>query len=672
MRVNIGSVAGSKKNLHKIPRSITTTSHTGFCQPICVREISADDHISVRTANKVFFQPMVKPTFGRLYLRNYKCFVPFEELYHPFPSLLSGKSYSGAINQYIPSDVPYSPLGVLVLYAYLCSEINVFTGTVVESVATGVDIDTPTVVTSQSTVNETVQLFFGEYGIKFGVDFSIPVDLAFQYGFCLVRNSLPEDYDPDDLFGRYDWICKYGNYLVCGRLTERGKNLRKIIIGSGYQFSLLSTNVEILSIFAYYKAWYDLFAIQRESTWKDTNAYSCLEYLEQSGTPFVTVLGEGTDPFSTRFTNFFLIDLPSCYYTQSPDYAAAHIVGTGISQKANNFSYMQPDGTIDTVLTDPGSQPFTSPANDISQAQLNVLRKMYERVNTLTAIGGRIRDIMRSIFGADYKQENESNYIGSTESVMDISQVTSMAETEKGYLGEYAGKGLGEDPSHVFEFTASRQGFFVEFFCIVPDSRLAQGLDPLKLHTSRYDFFDKKFDSITLLPSPKSSIYATYDYADDDTLNSLSSGFGNIPNYMEYKVSQDCVNGDVSMKSTRAALLPFTFAKLLPYTSVSQTGTEYHVRNVNPNIIVAGDLWRFIGLDKWLGNFDRIFVNSGKPFGGRASNAYNVMRNDLEYRLDDNFVCYFYQDLSYTGYAGAVADSFETDPFGNHLTVQKA
>lgn len=676
MKVNIGSVGGSKKSLHRIPRSITTTSHTGFCQPICVRELCAQDHLRVRTANKVYFQPMVKPTFGRLFLRNYKSFVPIEELWHAYPSFLAGKSYSGAIAQYIPTMFPSMPIGALVLLSYMCSEVSVFTSAdPIEQFSTGINIADPSIIISAATAKTYFEDVIDEYSDSLGIDLSNAFEVATNYG-LISYNLDSSTVTQSNFMGRYDWFMlnSEGSALVCGRLTERGKNLRKIIIGSGYQFSLIADYVEILSIFAYYKAWYDLFAIQRESTWKDTNAFACLEYLEQSGLPLHNIFLGQNEPFCTRFFDWWFLDLPQCYYTQSPDFAAAHIPGTAVTQVGSSFGFLNEDGDLYQVNSASDSQPIYTGGDNITQNGLNVLKKMYERINTLTAVGGRIRDIMRSIFGAEYAQENESNYIGSTEAIMDISQVTSTAETEQGYLGEYAGRGVGEDPSHEFDFTASRQGYFVEFFCIVPDSRLAQGIDPLKRHIDRYDFFDQKFDSVTLLPTAKSSIYATNDFARLSDLDNLSTGFGNIPNYMEYKVSQDCVNGDVSMASTRGNLLPFSFAKLLPYTSVSfdESTDEYVIRNVNPNIITCGDLWRYIGLDKWLGNYDRVFVNSGSPYGGRSQTAQSLVLNDLEYRLDDNFVCYFYQDMSYTGYARAVADSFETDPFGNHDSVRKA
>lgn len=70
----------------------------------------------------------------------------------------------------------------------------------------------------------------------------------------------------------FDWIVPNaaGTGIYCGRFTDRGRNFRKILLGLGYQLLLADQQVSILPLFAYYKTWFDLFAIQRDITWKDT------------------------------------------------------------------------------------------------------------------------------------------------------------------------------------------------------------------------------------------------------------------------------------------------------------------------------------------------------------------------------------------------------------------
>lgn len=679
MKVNLGSVGGKKKYRHNLPRTVNTTSQFGFCQPLCCRELCAQDTVSVRTAHQVYLQPVAKPTFGRLSVKDYKVFVPIEDLYHPFASLLSGKSYSGALEQYIPYEVPNTSLNILSMLVYLCSSIDVIvpnTGVVVTS--NSMSWDNALWDGDAEVVMDNVEIFIFKILEAAGAwDEFILRDIIFNFcspsqegTFVPLQGNVPLSIESAD------WFYFFGTgdrKLIYGRFTERGKNLRKILLGLGYQLNLYNHDRKsLLPLFAYYKAWFDLFAVQRDITWKDTNAYACLEYMEQSGKSGVFLDDLSVD-FYNHFLGFLFLDLPECYYTQNPDFASAHISGTAIGEpQFRDFLQARISGSeeIHSVNAYREQQPVLPSNSLISQQGLDILKALYHRVNIATAVGGRIKDFMRAVFGAAYEQEDESNFIGATSDFIDITQVMNMAQTESGELGEYAGRGVGSSNGSNFKFTAKRQGYYIEMFALVPDARLAQVTDPNLDHIRRYHFFDPAFDGKTLLPTSKFNIYGTYDVGGLDD-RYMYDGFGNIPVYTEYKVSFDTINGDMSMLSTRASFLPFTLEKLLPYSSVrvSEQGISY-LQNVPSSLIVNGNIWRYIGLNRWLGNFDRIFVNEQPQV--LPPGAINVPQDPLRTRIDDNFVCFFYIDMSVTGYQLPMADSFQTDSFGDHISVEKA
>ena len=165
---------------------------------------------------------------------------------------------------------------------------------------------------------------------------------------------------------------------------------------------------------------------------------------------------------------------------------------------------------------------------------------------------------MRSIFGSDYRDEKESNFIGVHSCKVDINPVMSTAETSEGYLGEFAGQGYGGSSGEKFDFTASCQGYLITMICVVPDSKFAQGDDPDTNHLKKFDFFTAPFDAITLLPTRKSNIYNSFALTDPSSNHiGYTGSFGNIPNYTEYKVEKDLVSGELAMLSTQANLLPF-------------------------------------------------------------------------------------------------------------------
>lgn len=676
MKVSLGKDTG-KKYRHNLNSNVYTTARVGFVQPINCRELCAQDTIKVRSASAVYLNPVAKPTFGRLAIKQYKNFVPIEEIWHPFGSMMVQKPYSGAVGgSYIPTAVPNLPLSYITFMVYMCSVSAVFSLSDVDGDLYRVSFSNAVQETTAGTFTAAWSQMLYDIANGTGADSSSIIESAILY--CRDRNLLirdSEQYSVTDI-ARFDWyFLTSDNKLVCGRFTERGKNLRKILLGLGYQLSMCSDTKTLLPIVAFYKSWFDLFAVQRDITWKDTSCFGWLEYNEQSGYGVARL----DSTRGRQFCSWFFESLPQTYFTISPDFASAHISQLGIN-KADSRTMQQATsagGIVTSSVAAGDNLTPVLPTNvPVSQEGLNILRALYERVNKKTAIGGRIKDFMRAVFGSQYDQEDESMFIGASSFNIDITQVMSTAETELGSLGEYAGKGLGDNFGEYYTFTARKQGYYVEFFAIVPDSRLAQAVDPNLSHVTRTQFYDPKFDSVTLLPSRKSSIYGTNDFARQGSIGTLDSGFGNVPAFMEYKVSFDKINGDMSMASTRTSYLPFTLAKLLPYTRVHvpdnpTVDDPVKIQNVNSNILVTGDMWRYIGRDRWVGNFDRLFINDGgtwESFDFSDPNPHN-----LEYRVDDNYVLYFYCDFDLSGFELPISASWNTGAEqGDTISVQKA
>lgn len=689
MKINIKNVTGEKKYTHVIPCQTETTSQFGFYQPIFCRECASQDTVSLRSGSLVRLQPISKPTFGRLSIKQYTNFVPIADIWHAHESFLSGKSYSGAIAQYIPTEFPSVPFYLLNLFCIACSDIHVIHGnTFTKQVNYGFTFSSFECPTEDANayVDAVIHSVLAAAGPSYDSQY---LEAMFQDYTPTTVHSLPEpEYDPEtehpiDKFSpdMYDWMypveTSAGNVdLVCGRFTDRGRNLRKIFIGLGYQLNFDVTPVDLVRIVGFYKTWFDMFAVQREVTWKDTHAFNFMEYIEQAncanfGAFVDSLTGE---PFAQRafdsFFAFFFHDLPEMYYTQNPDYISAHIVGTAISQSYNSFNYLNSEG--DNAPIDNPDHTLPSFLGDVNQQGLDILKQLYQYTNIATVVGGRIKEFMRSIFGSEYKQEEESTFIGTSSMTIDISPVMSTAETEQGYLGEYAGKGEGDSQGTQLKYTCPSAGYIYTGFCVVPDARFVQGVDPNIYHHQKFDFFTQQFDSLTLVPSRKSIVYAVNELGTD---SHYSDGFGNIPNYMEYKQSFDRLNGDMSLRSTRGNLLSYSLSKLLYFGDcrVNKLRGRVFVDCLPSSLLVAGDIWRYIGKDKWLGNFDRIFQNAGQSANNTTGGENPQWNNSLDRdRLDDNFILYFYNDVTVTGFELPVADSFQTDPFGANLTVEKA
>ena len=132
----------------------------------------------------------------------------------------------------------------------------------------------------------------------------------------------------------------------------------------------------------------------------------------------------------------------------------------------------------------------------------------------------------------------------------------------------------------------------------------------------------------------------------------------------EYKVAtQGILNGDLSLKSTKASYDSFTMDTMISdYTyddsSISDDViVSYSVRPYLPSFS-AGTMWRYIGRWLWLGNFDRIFVNTKNDFN--SSDFFSGVNSRDITRSNDNLIVHNIVDLKINAPMLPTADSFMT------------
>lgn len=691
MKVQVSHQSG-KKYPHDLSFDINTTSSFGFCQPILSRQLNAQDTVSLRFGQICRLMPLAQPTFGQMKLKTYTSFVKAEDIWHAYGSFLSGQSYGGAISSYIPLYLPATSCRSLYFLCMALSSVAIFQGNfTVSNGQLRVSGATPYALNDNAQRQEAINKFAVTYGGFKNFDdassglASMRTVMQERFG-MLVTPSINLDsiflYSDVTEFKdvlNYDWFALLQddntNLLFAGRFNNLGRNLRKVIIGNGYQLNFDDTRVDILPLFANYKAYFDIFVPQRNITWKDTDAFKVMEYCEQSG------LNDFRD-FSNLITNShfssywnFILDLATMYYTIPGDYASAHILGLGNDVVPNsNFDYVNNDTEINSVSTykKPGSIGinFVSPENT-TRSSLRILNEMQKLSNLHSAVGGNIREFLRAVYNSDYNDDVDSAFIGSQ--IMDISPepIFNTAETDQAPLGSFGGAALGTTKGKSLKFTAKSPGYLISFFCCVPEARMSQGVDPLLYHSVKEDIFNPSYDALTLLPTRKTAIYGTEEVCMNG-LTSLKGGFGNIPNFSDYKIKHNILNGDMSLPSTRSTYLPFTLDKLLPYrvirsisnTSLNDVSISY---GVTGNELVAGTFWRYIGLNRWFGNFDRIFVND------ESADIVDNFNFDLLRSFDDKFIIEVYADFKVTGYELPLARSFDTGEMdGDTMTVEKS
>lgn len=696
MQVNVPKASDLKKFKHPLKHDVSTTCDIGFMQPFMVREFPGDSTIKVSSGQIVRFANMVKPTFGTISLNTYNVFVPIESIYHPYASLRSGQTYMGANATYIPEEViTCSPL-VLNTILKLMSSVEFWVGDQNSIVMSGNDIR---VISGSMSISpdwaasfNTWLAYLGDVFTDSGY-FENPVSPVLNNCLGSIIGSSPtkvlrtgaEEFDSAD---GYDWIDVIdfnanGYILACGRYNRAARNIRKVLYGCGYKLLDDGDPLTFLPVLAYYKAWFDLFAPQREITWKDTPAAGLQEWCEQYGIFQVNkVVDKQYIDQSFRLFVELILDLAKCYYTQNPDFVSAHISGQKIgttpditlqyqprARNAGDFAYISSKnsgGVASISNTSNNYNPnYSTVLNNLLTAQgIELLMKVQKRVNVHTALGGRIREILKSITGEDYLDEDNSYWIGSQKCYIGINPVFNTAESSEAALGQFAGAAFGDTRSSLETLTyqAKETGFWVCFGAVVPDAAFAQGMDMMLKHIGRYDFWDSLYDSVTLLPTSKKYIFAENQISmlGDQAKKLSGNSFGNMPSQVEYCVSQNIQNGDMSLMSTRATYLAWTLDKLLPYDHIYHApGGDSILVRVDPTNIVEGTIWRYVGLSLWIGQYDRIFEQSGTVVRDLSPTWDNVYFYTGQ-AIDDNITMQSTLFCEYWHYKLPIASSYNT------------
>lgn len=706
MKVNVPKQGDLKRYKHDLKHDVSTTSDVGFLQPFMIQEFPGNSHCKVTCGQIVRFANMVKPTFGEISLNTYNVFVPIESIYHPYESLRTQQTYMGANATYIPQSVIKVSPFILNIFMRCMSDIEVWTasaGTLDDSDGSNIVFAAGafTNVTSATTGYTYIDQMLSDWnGMAQDFDYQsspatiIKNELASKIGSDPRVFKVSTSSELGDVKG-YDWIyCMKGSgstpdKVFGGRYHRAARNIRKVLYAAGFKLFDSSEPLTFLPVMAYYKAWFDLFAPQRNTTWKDEAFAGFQEYCEQYGKFIVddfldvSSIGQPGELFVQM-----ILDLAKCYITQNPDFVSAHITGQRIGTTPNITAPYYPggrtlsNGYVSTInsqvptLSDLGTNDrpnATALANLLTPMGLELLQKVQKRTNVHTALGGRVRELLKSITGDDYLGEDRSYWIGAQKVDVVISPVFNTAESSEAALGQFAGAAFGSSAKSekTLTYDCDQLGFWVCFGTMVPDSRFAQGMNMMLKHVGQYDFYDPMIDSSTMVPTPKKYIFAERQIAmrgDKD----LEGSFGNVPAQIEYCVHQNLQNGDMSLMSTRASYLPWTLDKLLPYDNVGKLWNgDYIYRRLDPDLLVNGTIWRFIGLSRWIGQYDRIWEQDG----GIQEGSSQVWDDILFYNgsaIDDNITVQCTIFANYWHSKLPVRDSYHTGVIDDGMTVEMA
>lgn len=736
------SKASRKRERFNMSHDVNTTSEFGAVQPLMCKCVVPNTKSVVDTRSLTRLAPMVAPAFGRVKLKIWHEFVSCADVCKSFDSIMSQQpTYrSGVNNAAVSTTLPYLPLRALSSLVLTGARCTIYRSTDTASNAsrtfkswklTNGQTSDNTFTTATTFLSGTTGIYLKHQSLDSITENSLQIvhfmfgnsnlGVPSSYGKFLTPLS---NYYPSSGTTYQDFAYNYdssGNllndpvslasadlvfeiadsgttYALAFRLSDFGKRLRKIFIGCGYQIDLKSdTRVSLLPLFAYYKAYWNLFGLTQWQNWETTNLCRLVDFLYSWDISSIqnglnTSGNQIGDKLAALFGGF-INDLGQCFYNDSADFVSAHLPSTAVSPVTpSNFEFVDVIANQDDV-TEVNSQ---GTADGVPSSTVNghsfistlehgyldeeYLKKLYRWTNRNTVIGRKIREVMRAQGLGKYMDSQRTDFIGYTDDIITISDVVSTADTDFGsgsgkLLGEYGGRGLGFTQSKTFSYENEEFGYWITLCAIVPESGYMQQLDKSVTAVTKFQFPNPDFDSMGFEANKKQLVQGASDWSNSSD-GSLDSTFGFVPRYFAWKFANNVNNGDITLRSERDTYLPYTLDKFIPVNdriceqNNSSDASEFVCKKgidaqSLPDALFI-NLYRSIGKYAWFGNYDRIFANNTDlernrdAFAEWSGDTWSISLFPYFVRTSENFL--IHNILNYQMYAPmlAVEDSFET------------
>ena len=641
-KVTIDKAGAVKKSKFVYDHDNNTSFNFGEVQPILFhRSQTGNETHTFNLTSVIRMTDLACSTFGRADLK-YSChFVPYDDVFPNWDKVLSSVPDSFFDSRAPFGEVPNSfpTITVQTLSFLLCSKdfacIQAYTRS-----ASSTSME-------YSPYNQEVYsydlLSYMFVGASNNPDYSFLPNTDFRSYYYLTGKYLsPEASD-------FVFRCNNGSttdFVVCVKLNSRGRRLWKVITGLGYVFDPNDfTPVDFGALLAYYYAYYMAYSLPRYQNWYETSAYQIIKYVQTYGSFALTLLMGSTNPRPSDLIDLvkdFFHDLAETWYSENADYVSCAYSPTDNNPSVGDLTldqlqYVRAGGNaFASSMFDQLSSGSTQPAqnglavsNSLDQVTDDILKKLYIGINKDSAIG---YDIKKRLLAKGYRSfvdSADTHFIFSRTIPIKISDVDANSDTYNPAdgtgkpLGSYTGKGVSSDHSGNISFTTSQPGYFICLACVVPRSKVVNGLNPAHLANNRYTHYNPDFDSVGFEHISKQMVgkFRNCWYSSNTggraAAESNTISFGLQPRYTGFKTSTcNILNGMFSLKSERNQWLPYTLDKVIvenngAYGSSFDPSTGHFTwveADTSETIPTAGETWRYPCDRSWKGNFDRIFL----------------------------------------------------------------
>lgn len=619
MKISIGE--SNKLYTHKHRPTCNTSASFGDVQPIFCKKLHGKDSININLSNFVRLMPMPYPSLCNIKLKTVGRFVPCGDIAPWYDNYLSQTPFFQNANQvaFVPLHQPN--IKVCTLWNLLFNNTSYFAA----HVSAPTDEITP-----------------------FNADYVEQVD--------------------DKSF----------NYH---RLTQQGYIVYRTLFSLGYRPSPSdSTLVNIMPLFAYCKALWDVFGIKSNKSFEDTGVYSAIQKICSDALCFNADDSEST---KNAITTLFYYIGDYSYCTLATDWIAAHQISPYGGLMVNSHGESLPDddtygsnSDLKPVDTEPGlkgpSQSVprlslstsTEYAPTLTKIQLSLLTRLTQMFAKDSIIGLNIKDYIEKRFGSAISNAlyNESYFGGKSIAHINVSDIDSLADTADNtgasptgsYLGSYAGKGVGSGNGQ-FSIKADKDGYFILLQWIEPEEDYFSFLNPELQYYMQSDEARPEYDALGYELTPKSCAWTDNQIsAINDTIDN-SDAFGYIPRYSGWKYIPNIVSGDLRLRRYEGEMKTFYLDRDPILHQLNTNGSTTSV--VVQKAPTASEIWRYLGKYPQLQNFNRIFYNSEFSVNSSFDIDGNV---NIGKHVSDNFIIHNVLDVTLRNRLKPMALSYDT------------
>lgn len=239
------------------------------------------------------------------------------------------------------------------------------------------------------------------------------------------------------------------------------------------------------------------------------------------------------------------------YRWQSKDYFTGVVPSQLMFENLNKFSIndIAPGTNISIDMSKAGGQVYST-----GTLSTNGIRAMFalEKIQRLNRRAGGYDYISQTMahygFEPPKGRGDKVEFIGGTHAPINISEVLTTADTDRGFTGRISGRGFGEiDNNGDVEYQAKEHGILMCITSVVPDSDYsAEGLDPFNCKFQRGDYFHPELQDLGLQPVMSYEFQNLLFAPDvtDTTYPTSRTPIGFVPRYAEYKSSFDKLHGE--------------------------------------------------------------------------------------------------------------------------------